>query len=283
MRRRLLSKLSFGGSFAVLMLAYLYAPLVLVVLYSFHRTGSLSIPFTGFSLRWYAEVFSTPLFLNSILYGVQVSVTVTVLAVAIGVAAAFGLSRACSRASGAVTGLLLAPMTMPAVFLGTGVLMFVHRVGIPNSFWTIVLGQLLVVLPLVVVIMRTTFDRLDPAVEEAARDLGASGLQVFLRVTLPAVRLVIAGAASLAFVLSFDEFPVTFFTSGTNSTVPLYIYALLSRTVDPSINAVSSLLMLFTFAVLGVSALVVLRNARRGGGALRGGQVRSGDDRREVS
>lgn len=248
---------------AVLILVFLWAPLALVALFSFHKTASLSLPFEGFSLRWYRKVFENPDFVNALKFGLKVSVVVTVLSIAIGVPAAYGIARSRLKAGGAVGALLLLPASVPGIFLGTSLLLFLHKIGIPNSFRTVVIGQLLVVLPLVLLVSRTAFERVDPQLSEVATDLGANPWQVFWKVTFPATWPLIAGAACLSFVISFDEFPVTFFTIGTDSTVPMFVYSMYARQVDPSVNAVSTMLMGTTLLVFALGGLAMLRQRLR--------------------
>lgn len=250
-----------GAVITGLVLIFLYVPLIIVVLFAFHRTSSLSLPFQGFSLRWFREVAHTPPLAESVKYGLKVAITVVAVLLLTGLPAAYALARARSRTANWITAFVLLPIALPGIFIGPSMLLFFHDLGISNSFKTVVAGQVILIGPLMIVLLRSAIERLDPAVEEVARDLGATGLTVFFRTVLPVIWPVVVGAACLVFVISFDEFPVTFFLIGPQSTVPLYIYGQMLLTVDPSVNAVAALLVLSAFILLcmGGVAYVVRR------------------------
>ncbi|WP_064745153.1 ABC transporter permease [Pseudonocardia acaciae] len=232
-----------GGAFAALALAFLYAPLVITVLFSFHRTPGLSLPFTGFSTRWYDELFGSPDFVAALRFSVRVAVTVTVVTMVAAVPTAYGLASTRRRLGNGVNGLVLLPIALPSVFVATSLLVFFHSIGVQNSFATVVVGQFIVTLPIAVLLLRGAFERLSGTLVEIARDLGAGPVGVFFRVVLPITWPFILGAGCLTFLASFDEFPITFFLIGNDSTVPMFLQSLLTKEVTPMINAVSTLLM----------------------------------------
>lgn len=244
-------------------LLFLYAPLGIVILFSFHETPALSFPFTGFSLRWYREVLASAEFLDSVRNSLMVGSTCAVTTLVLGTMAAYGLTRVAPRLQRAVGLLFFLPITLPGLFLGLALLVFFARIGVPLSLTTVVVGHFVFVFPYFLLVARAAFERMDPAIEEAAADLGASPWAVFWRVTMPQLWPVLFGATSLAFALSFDEFVITFFVIGPQSTLPMYIWSGLRRTIDPSVNTVSSLLLLTTFVLFTVTfALAVLRRIR---------------------
>lgn len=246
-----------GGIITGLTLVLLFAPLVAVVIFSFHRVPSLSLPFQGFSLVWYRDVFGTPAFVDAIIFGLKVSLTVTAISIVTTVPAAYTFARSPSRLAAPLSTFVLLPVALPGIFLGPAILVFMRRVGIANSFETVVIGQLIVVTPLMLIIIRNAIERLDPALEEVARDLGAGSVGVFFRVVIPIIWPLVFGASCLVFVISFDEFPVTFFLVGAQSNVPMFIYGLMQETVDPAINAVSALMLLIILSALGLGGAVI--------------------------
>jgi spermidine/putrescine transport system permease protein len=137
------------------------------------------------------------------------------------------------------------------------------RVEFSLSLLTVTIAHLVYVFPFFFLVARAALERLDPALEETAADLGAGRWTVFRRVTLPQVWPVLVGAACLAFALSFDEFVITFFVIGPDSTLPMYIWSSLRRTIDPSINAISSLLLAFTMLLFVVTFLLTVWGERR--------------------
>ena len=252
----------------VVALVFLFLPLAVVVLFSFHKTGALSFPFTGFSLRWYREVFSSPEFRSAALNSLYVALTVAAATLLLGTAAAYGLSRTRSRARGPLAVLFFLPITLPGLFLGLSLLVFYSRIHFTLSLKSVVVAHLVYVFPYFLLMARAALERLDPALEESAADLGAGPFLVFRRVTLPQVWPVLLGASCLAFALSFDEFIITFFVIGSNATLPLLIWSRLRRTIDPSVATISTLLLVISLVLLLVAFALVVRSSRRRARAL---------------
>jgi len=252
----------FAAAVLVLALVFLFVPLVVVVLFSFHKTGALSFPFQGFSTRWYEEVFSSFEFRQALKNSAIVASVVAAVTLVLATAAAYGLSRMRSRFRAPMSLLFFLPITLPGLFLGISMLVFFSRIDLKLSLTTVVLAHLVYVFPYFLLIAVAALDRLDPALEESASDLGASPWVVFRRVTLPQIWPLLVGATSLAFALSFDEFIITFFVIGSDSTLPMYIWSSLRRTVDPSINTISTLLMAITLLLWVVTFVFTVHSAR---------------------
>jgi spermidine/putrescine transport system permease protein len=251
-------------------LLFLYVPLLVVVLFSFHETGSLSLPFTGFSTRWYRFVLSDPGFRAALVNSLIVASCTAAVTLLLGTLASFGVARTRSRLRGPLALLFFLPITLPGLFIGLALLVFFVRTDIKLSLTTVVIAHTVYVFPYFLLIATAALERLDPALDEAAADLGAGGWLRFWRVTMPQIWPLLVGATCLAFALSFDEFVITFFVIGPDGTLPLYIWSQLRRTVDPSINVVSTLLMTVTLVLWLVAFLFALRAARR--------RAASGDD-----
>ncbi len=196
-------------------LIFLVGPLAVVVLFSFHETASLALPFTGFSLRWYREVLTSAPFISSTLNSFVVASSVAVSTFTLGFMAAYGLSRTASPWKLPLALLFFLPITLPGLFLGLALLVFFARIEFKLSLATVAIGHFVYVFPYFLLIVKAALERMDPAIEEAAADLGASPWKVFLRVTVPQIWPVVLGATSLAFALSFDEFVITFFVTGS--------------------------------------------------------------------
>jgi spermidine/putrescine transport system permease protein len=257
------------GVFTVAGLVFLWAPLLLVALFSLHRTGSLTFPFEGFSTRWYDEVFSSEEIRSAAENSLIVATSTALITAALGTLAAYGLTRTTSRLRGPLSLLFFLPITLPGLFIGIALLVAFSRVEWTLSLATVTIAHLVYVFPFFFLVARAALERLDPALEETAADLGAGRWTVFRRVTLPQVWPVLVGAACLAFALSFDEFVITFFVIGPDSTLPLYIWSGLRRTIDPSINAISTLLLAFTMLLFVVTfALTTWSERRRRGRGL---------------
>jgi len=258
----------FTAAITILALLFLFLPLAVVVLFSFHKTAGLSFPFHGFSLRWYRTVWSSDDFRSAALNSLWVALPVAGLTLILATLAAYGLSRTSSRLRAPLALLFFLPITLPGLFLGISLLVFFARVHLELSLKTVVMAHLVYVFPYFLLMAVAALDRLDPALEEAASDLGASPLKVFRRVTLPQIWPVLVGATCLAFALSFDEFIITFFVVGSNATLPLFIWSRLRRTIDPSINVISTWLLLISLTLWVVAFLLTLRAERRRAQAL---------------
>ena len=248
-------------------LVFLYLPLAMVVLFSFHKTGAVSFPFTGFSLRWYRETLGDENFRATLRNSTVVAVSVSIVTLVIGTAAAYGLSRCAPRLRAPLTLLFFLPITLPGLFVGIALLVYFARFDIQLSLTTVAIGHLVYVFPYFLLVVKAALDRLDPALEEAAADLGASPWRIFRKVTLPLIWPVLAAATALAFALSFDEFIITFFIIGPDSTLPMFMYSRLHRTVDPSINVASTLLLAITFVFWVIAFAFAVQAARDRAGA----------------
>ena len=244
-------------------LVFLFAPLAIVVLFAFHETNSLTPPFEGFSTRWFREVVSDRAVRNGLTTSLRVALLTAAATFVSGTAAAYGVSRTESRLKAVYGGLFVLPIAMPALVLGIALLSFFSSRGIPLSITTVVIAHTVFVAPVFFVIARTALDRVEVAQLEAAADLGAPPGYRFRHVILPQVLPVLLAGAAMAFVISFDEFIVTFFVIGSESTLPLVIFSRLRRTIDPSVNAISSLLLFANLAVWLAAVVYAIRLEQR--------------------
>jgi spermidine/putrescine transport system permease protein len=258
------------GAITLTALVFLFVPLIVVVLFSFHETSGLSFPFRGFSLRWYREVFASQEIRDTAKNSLIVATATSAVSLVLGTLAAYGLSRTSARWRGPLALLFFLPLTLPGLFIGLSLLVFFNLVNdqvvtFKLSLVSVAVAHLVYVLPYFLLIAVAALDRLDVALEEAAADLGAGSWTVFRRVTLPQIWPVLLGATSLAFALSFDEFIITFFVIGPQSTVPMFIWSALRRTVNPTINTISTLLLAMTLLMFTAAFLLTLRGGRRHG------------------
>ncbi len=247
----------------LLTLLFLAIPLVIVVLFSFHESSSLTLPFTGFSLRWYEKTLGSATFIDAMQNSFMVAVAVSAITFALGTPAAYGLSRFRTRWRGPILLLFFLPMAIPGLFIGTALLVWFDFLDLTLSLMTIVIAHVVFVFPYFLLLAYQAFSRLQPGLEQVAADLGAGPWTTFRRVVFPQVSPVLLGALVLCFSLSFDEFIITFFVSGGGSTVPLFIWSALRRTVDPTINTVSTLLLLITLGAWLIAFLATFVVQRR--------------------
>jgi spermidine/putrescine transport system permease protein len=253
----------FTGSVTVAGMLFLWLPLLVVVLFSLHTTASLSFPFDGFSLRWYERIFESPEVRAAARNSLVVATSTALVTLVLATLAAYGMSRSRSRWRAPLSLLFFLPITLPGLFIGVALLIAFSQLEYSLSLVTVTIAHLVYVFPFYFLLARAALERLDPALEEAAADLGATGWTIFRRVTLPQVWPVLVGAACLAFALSFDEFIITFFVVGPDPTLPLFIWSSLRRTIDPSINAISTLLLAFTVVLFVVTFALTSWGERR--------------------
>jgi spermidine/putrescine transport system permease protein len=250
-----------GPTYLVAALAFLYLPVAVVVLFSFNADSTLKLPITGFSLRWYDQVLTDPTYTMALKHSLFVAGVCAVCTTLIGTLAAFGLTRVGPRLRGSLAVLFFVPITLPGLFLGLSLLTWFSKLNIQLSLWTVAAAHVVYTFPYFLLVARSVLDRIDPQYDEIAADLGASSTRRFLKVTLPMTWPILAAAGLLSFVLSFDEFFITFFVIGPDSTVPLVVYSAMRRAIDPSINAFATLLMLITL-LSGVAIAVLARAGR---------------------
>lgn len=239
-------------------LVFLYMPIVVLILFSFNASR-MAATWEGVTLDWYRQLaLDEDLWLatrNSLVVG-GVS---TLVALGLGVSAGVMMERRRFWGRRFLDGAFLLPLVIPEVMMGVGLLLLFVMVQWPLGLSTVILGHILFNLPLVMVIVRARLRRLDPVLEEAARDLGATPWQAFRRVTLPLLRPAILGAGLMAFTISLDDFVVTFFTAGPGSTtLPLKVFSMVRTGVSPEINALSAILVILSMGLIGV-ALVFQR------------------------
>lgn len=251
------------GLVTVAGMLFLWLPLLVVVLFSLHTTASLSFPFDGFSLRWYERIFESPEVRAAARNSLVVATSTALVTLVLATLAAYGMSRSRSRWRAPLSLLFFLPITLPGLFIGVALLIAFSQLEYSLSLVTVTIAHLVYVFPFYFLLARAALERLDPALEEAAADLGATGWTIFRRVTLPQVWPVLVGAACLAFALSFDEFIITFFVVGPDPTLPLFIWSSLRRTIDPSINAISTLLLAFTVVLFVVTFALTSWGERR--------------------
>jgi spermidine/putrescine transport system permease protein len=228
---------------AALLYAFLYAPVAILVLFSFNA-GRQTAFWTGFTLDWYRRLLANDSLFGALRNSLLVAAAATVLAVAIGTPAALALVRHDLRGRRATGALLYLPLILPEVVLGAALLIFFGAVHLRLSLATVVIAHLVSSVSYLVIVVRARLAGLDPALEEAARDLGAGPFETFRRVTLPLAAPGILAGALLVFTLSIDDYVVTSFVAGAGATtLPLHIYSMLKVGVTPEVNAVSTLLL----------------------------------------
>jgi spermidine/putrescine transport system permease protein len=246
------------GFWTMGVLAFLYLPIAVLVAYSFNASR-LNILWTGFTLRWYAEVWRDSPIVTALGNSLIVAVAATAISVVLGTAGAWLLHRFRYRFSGPIQSLLCAPMIMPEIVMGISLLVFFASVGLQLGFATVIIAHITFCFPFVLVAVQARLQGLDPALEEAALDLGASPAQAFRLVVVPCLLPAIVAGGLMAFTLSMDELIVTFFTAGpASATLPLRVFGMAKIGLNPMLNALSAI-----FVVATIGAVLVFERMRQ--------------------
>ena len=232
---------------------FLYAPILVLMVLSFNR-GGMPTAWTGFSTDWYGALLDSPEILSAAANTLIVAAISTVIATTLGTLLALGVSR--RPQSNTLDALLFAPMIIPDIVLAIALLSFYTLLDFSLGLHSIILSHVVFNIAFVCAIVRTRLRHFDYSVIEASIDLGADAVTTFRRVTLPIIWPGILAGALLAFTLSVDEFIIAFFTAGPGSsstTLPMRIYSMIRFGVTPEINAMATIVMLFSFTLILVS------------------------------
>jgi spermidine/putrescine transport system permease protein len=235
------------SAYALLVYSFLFAPIVVLIVFSFNEARR-GLVWQGFTLDWYPRLFSNEELLDSLFVTLQVAAIAVVVSTVLGTLLGLGLARWRSRGAAATETFLLVPMVTPEIVMGLSLLLFFLQVFDANgSVAQLSIAHITFCVSYVAIVIRARAANMDPQLEEAARDLGASAFGAFRHVTLPLVAPAIASGALLAFVLSFDDYVVTTFNAGVgSSTLPLYIYGRVKFGVTPEVNAISTIIVALT-------------------------------------
>lgn len=243
-------------AFYVLIVVFLFFPILIVVPISFSNGRFLSFPPEEFGLRWYRSYFSDPVWMSATLRSLRVALGASLLATLAGTLSVVGLGRRKSRAKGALTALLVAPAIVPNIIVALGVFILAVRFGVSDNELTLVCAHAAIGLPFVVLMVSAAYNQTDPALERAARIMGAGPLRAFLTATLPPLTPAILAAGIFAFFVSFDELIISLFLMSSAETLPMRIWNDLRFEINPTIAAVSVFfVMVTTIAMTGAELL----------------------------
>jgi spermidine/putrescine transport system permease protein len=244
-------------------IGFIYLPIAVLILFSFNDSEVMSFPLSGLTLRWYEELLADRRILGSIWNSVIVSGVSAAIATVAGTGAAWCLVRTEFRGKGVLRVIVILPLMIPAVMLGLSLLASFVQLHIHRSLLTVILGYLTFTTSFVTLVVSTSLQAVDPMLEEAARDLYASPVRVFTRVTLPLITPGIIAGALFAFTLAFDEYVVAFLNSGTQETLPLVIMGMMRYGLSPKINALATVIYAVSFILIVLASFLLFRDRRR--------------------
>lgn len=254
---------------ALMVFAFLFAPIVVLVVFSFNQARS-GTAWTGVSTKWYSKLAHDHLALQAFRNTLKVAFTATLVATIIGTLAAFALTRFKFHGRSGYSTLIFVSLVMPEIVMAISLVAYFRRFAhIELSIRTVIAAHITFCIAFVVVVVKARLTAFDNRLVEAAADLGATPFQAFLRVVLPLATPGIVAGAMLAFVISLDDVVITNFTAGPGSTtLPLYIFGQLKFGVSPSINALSTIVLLTALTLLAIAGVFSLRASKRGVGAI---------------
>ena len=236
--------------YAGLVFAFLYLPIIALIVYSFNGAGVGGFPPRNLTLDWYRQLWLDSALWDSVVNSLIVALCAMVISIGIGLPAALALDRVSFPGKAIFRRLVLLPLILPGIITGLSLLMMVVLVGLKLSLLTVIVGHGTALIAVATTEIFAGLQKADRAQEEASLDLGANYWQTFWRVTLPNLKLPIIGSALLIFTLSMDEIAVSFFLIGRDNTLPLEIWSRLRRGMTPEINAVSTIIFTFSLAMI---------------------------------
>lgn len=247
-------------SYIGLVLTFLYAPIFVLILYSFNQSKSRG-HWTGFSLRWYEKLFHNDAILNAFMTTLLVAVIASVIATVLGTAAAIGIHNMRKHSRTAIMNITYLPVINPEIVMGVSLMLLFVLMGIKFGLITLILAHITFNLPYVILSVMPKLRQMDHYLFEAAMDLGCTPLQAFMKVTLPEIMPGIVTGFLMAFTFSLDDFNISYFVSGDKfQTLPILIYSMTRKRVSPEINALSAIIFIVVLLVL---ILVNINDARR--------------------
>jgi spermidine/putrescine transport system permease protein len=240
-------------------LIFLYTPILVLIVFSFNDNPVTTLPLRGFTLVWYERALTNEDMLAAIFNSFYVGFFALVLCLLIGVPSAFALDRFDFPGKALFRRFALLPITLPGLITGIAMLNMFRAMGLDLSLFTVILGHGTALSAVVITQVFARLQRFNRNIEEASSDLGAKPWQTFLFVTLPNIRSAIIGSALLSFTLSFDEIPVTFFLTGRENTLPMYIYSTIRRGITPEINAIGTLIVVGSLVLIVLSVYLLMK------------------------
>ncbi|MEX0406371.1 ABC transporter permease [Aquibium sp. LZ166] len=259
----------FGGAnglrlYAALYVAFLYLPVLLLPLFSVNDSAVPNFPLTGFTWKWYESLADTPVLLDAAWNSAMVGTAAAVIATLLGICAARAMTRYRFRGQKAMSGLIMAPLVLPEIIIAVALLVVLLRLGLELSLLSVVLGHVLICVPYSVTVLIAGFEGFDRSLEEASTDLGETAFGTFRRVTLPMVAPAIVSSLLVSFTISLDEFILAFFLTGTDSTLPVYIWGQLRFAARlPTVLALGTVMLVASFILLTIAEIFRRRSARR--------------------
>ncbi len=255
---------SWLAAYAFLYIGFLYLPVLFLPIFSINTSASPKFPLAGYTLQWYRDLPKTPALIDAAWNSLVVGVSAAVLSTTLGILAARAITRYRFPGRRPIHGLIMAPLVLPEVIVAISMLLVMLQLGLSLSLFTVVLGHVLICIPYSMSVLTSGFEGFDRSLEEASADLGESAFGTFRRVTLPMVTPAIISSLLVSFTISLDDFIIAFFLTGTDATLPIYIWGQLRFAAKlPGVLALGTLLLIGSFVLLSIAEILRRRAARR--------------------
>ncbi|WP_421906481.1 ABC transporter permease [Mameliella sp.] len=251
---------------SLLVYGFMFLPVAVVVLLSFNASQFGSFPMTGFSLRWFVELWNNDAIMRAFRTSIVLGLMTALISTTLGVLASLALVRYKVPGANMISTLLIAPILVPEVVLAVALLLFLNFLGLHKSFALLLFGHVIFTLPFVILVVQARLVSIRRDVEEAAMSLGASPVQTFFQITLPLMMPAVLAGALFAFTISFDDITGTlFWKPGGVETVPTQIFAMLRNSISPEINALGTVMIVMTVGLPLIGAAIARQLARKSG------------------
>ena len=260
-------RLSGLGIYALFYLVFLYAPIVLLPIFAFNDATIIAFPLTGFTTHWFTELWTNKALHAAVGNSLQIAVTAAILATLLGMCAARAGAQHNFPGKSAVIGFIMLPLVLPEIIIAVSLLVILVQImGLQLSNWTVIAAHVLICTPFSIAILNGAFANLDPSLEEAGLDLGESRWSAFRLITLPLVMPGIISSLLISFTISLDEFIIAFFLTGSNPTMPVYIWSL-NKDFDalPVVMALGTILVALSITLLTIAEYFRRRGIARAG------------------
>ncbi|MBB25474.1 MAG: spermidine/putrescine ABC transporter [Geminicoccus sp.] len=252
--------------YAVVYMLVLYLPVVLLPLFAFNASTIIAFPLTGFTFEWFGVLFETNALHSAVQNSLVIAVITSILSTLLGTLGARAMVRYRFPLKRGIVSLIMVPLILPEIIVGVSLLVLLMQIGISLSIWTVIAGHVLICVPFSVAILSSAFQGLDPSLEEASMDLGETRFGTFRRVIMPLILPGIISSLLITFTISLDEFIIAFFLTGTDVTLPVYIWGQMRfPTKLPSVMALGTILLVLSVFLLVLGEVFRRRSASRQG------------------
>lgn len=252
--------------YAVIYMIFLYAPVILLPLFAFNDATIVAFPLNGFTTKWFDTLWTTEALHSAVGNSMIVAISTALISTLLGASAARAAARYSFPMKTGIMGFIMVPLVLPEIIVAVALLVMLVQLGMPLSLWTVVAGHVLICTPFSIAILNSAFQGMDQSLEEASLDLGESKTGTFRRVTLPLVMPGIISSLLITFTISLDEFIIAFFLTGTDVTLPVYIWSQLRfPTKLPSVMALGTILLTLSVVLLIAAEWFRRRSAAKQG------------------